>query len=414
MNRKLKRLAGALAGRVELQRFVTRIGFVSQPVDALSINVAVCGSGVAVIVDEPSRGRFRVSCIGTNSGGRRWLYDTLVTRSFLELTASGREMQVLARDVVTEDLESHVVSAISLIDSLRSQEERASFDLGRVAASYWSSGVLNVGDWCGPQLVQAISGRAPVQSNRVGSGPRVLYSVGSILGWIKRNNVDIWGSGLMRPLTPAEIKDRVKLQGIEVHAVRGWLTKERVEKDLGWNVPNVFGDPALLLPRYFPASPDRRDGVAVIAHNVHRDVFSKSVPDIVAGKASLIDVRADLRTVVEQVSKAKVVVSTSLHGLIFAQAYGVPWVWLDVTDRPLWGDGFKFDDFFSTLEGDEPARVTISLEDLPELDVAKVASKARLPRLATDLDALVEAFPLAPGSGPMDESLSPRIGLPGF
>lgn len=56
----------------------------------------------------------------------------------------------------------------------------------------------------------------------------------------------MWGAGLMRTLEPAETERLAGLRGVGVHAVRGALTAAELRSKLGWRVPEVYGDPALL------------------------------------------------------------------------------------------------------------------------------------------------------------------------
>ena len=52
---------------------------------------------------------------------------------------------------------------------------------------------------------------------------------------------------------------------------------------------------------------------------------------------------------VEAIASCEVVLSQSLHGLIVADALGVPNVWIAPTGDMV-GGRFKFDDYFSTLD----------------------------------------------------------------
>ena len=93
----------------------------------------------------------------------------------------------------------------------------------------------------------------------------------------------------------------------------------------------------------------------------------------------IVDVQRDLEYVVDNISSSKACISTSLHGLIISQAYGVPWVWLEIVDDNLRGDDFKFKDFFSTLNESQVVRVRVTLQELAGLDLKVIASKASLP-----------------------------------
>jgi hypothetical protein len=85
--------------------------------------------------------------------------------------------------------------------------------------------------------------------------------------------------------------------------------------------------------------------------------------------------------------------SSSLHGLIVAHAYGIPAVWCDFADRPhaIAGDGTKFHDYFAS----------IGLHDLSPVILAQSEKKlsrswidrAVLPQKNIDLQALASVAP---------------------
>ena len=161
---------------------------------------------------------------------------------------------------------------------------------------------------------------------------------------------------------------------------------------VGWEVPAVYGDPALLFPRYLQIEQrGHAAGVALIPHRQHSKYFDTR--DI--GNVELLSVADDVREVVTSIATSEVCVSTSLHGVIFAQAYGVPWVWLNVQDDELKGGEFKFEDFFTTIDRDAVSRVDVSTHDLLALDVEDVATRAALPETLIDLDMLERSFPIS-------------------
>jgi len=267
---------------------------------------------------------------------------------------------------------------------------------------YWWDERANFGDALGPWLVQRITGREAVNARRRGKLNPALFGVGSILGYLDRDDVDVWGAGLMAPLDDAKTERLGKRQDVRVHAVRGARTRQELVGKLGWDVPEIYGDPALLLPRFYrpkPGNPGQKSGVALVPHYVHR----KYVKGAAAPGVNVVDVAEDVERVVDQIANAGACVSTSLHGVVVAQAYGVPWVWLRVTDHPLGGDAFKFDDFFSTLDETAVASQDVESSEIGSLDLRSLAQRASLPRLTVSLDQLQDAFPLEAG---------PRAGQP--
>ncbi len=153
------------------------------------------------------------------------------------------------------------------------------------------------------------------------------------------------------------------------HAVRGPLTRSLLQAD----VPEVYGDPAMLLPMIYTPRAGKRFELGVIPHVV--DMKSVQVSDPAVPK---IDLQADWRSVIERIVECEAVLTSSLHGLIVAEAYGVPAVWMTVSDRVI-GEGFKFRDYYlstgreppeSLVWKGEPWRMMSRLSEPPYVDTA--------------------------------------------
>lgn len=280
---------------------------------------------------------------------------------------------------------------------------------GHVNLLWWDDR-SNFGDAVGPWLVRRISGLKPVNGWRRGLDVPPLAAVGSTASWLEQDGTQVWGAGLMRALDAAAVERLATLRGIRIHAVRGKLTAAELRSQLGWTVPEIYGDPALLLPRFLPV----RDGqpsqgkVAVVPHLDHRGVLGAAGcgagdqdpdaqdpenhgPD---ARVHVVDARQGMEQVVREIAGARACISSSLHGIIVAQAYGVPWTWVRISDAVIAGDTFKFRDFFSTIQESEVSRVDVTAAQAGELDPILLARTATLPRLRISLEALLEAFPL--------------------
>ncbi len=261
----------------------------------------------------------------------------------------------------------------------------------------WWDGRANFGDLIGPWLVETMTGKPIINARFAVTESAVLSTVGSIIHMITHDRTDVWGSGLMYPPTPRQIKRLGRLRDVRVHAVRGKKTRESLIQALGWDVPEVFGDPALLLPRYLqPEDGPHTAGtgaetaaISVVPHYKHAAKFMGKM----TAHTRLVDVHDDLRNVVSSIATSRACLSTSLHGIIIAQAYGVPWRWLKMEGHELQGGDFKFEDFFSTLTSEDVSSIELSNDELKGANLEAIAEEATLPELDIDLDALDAAFP---------------------
>jgi pyruvyltransferase len=131
-----------------------------------------------------------------------------------------------------------------------------------------------------------------------------------------------------------------------VYAVRGPRTRAKLLEQ-GIDCPEIFGDPALLLPKFFNPSVEKKFSVGIIPHYIDKDhpwlVTYRNDPQV-----RIIDVEGGTYQFVEEVKSCEFIVSTSLHGLICSDAYGVPCQWIDLSNR-LWGGSFKFIDYFESV-----------------------------------------------------------------
>jgi pyruvyltransferase len=120
-----------------------------------------------------------------------------------------------------------------------------------------------------------------------------------------------------------------------VLAVRGGLTRAILR--LPAKTP--LGDPGLLVPDLTSVEPG--DGVMVLPHYVDH-ALAKRHP-----KAMVLDIRTEPRTLIRQIASASLLYTSTLHGLIAADALGIPHV-LEPHGEVV-GGLFKFQDYASAL-----------------------------------------------------------------
>lgn len=189
---------------------------------------------------------------------------------------------------------------------------------------FWLNG-NNFGDMLGPYLYEQIMGRKPVLSNE---SPRIL-SCGSILGRAIGSDI-IWGSGFLEETgTP-------KSKHLRIKSVRGPLSAEILRRH-GYDVPDLFGDPALLLHLYFPKS-DQQYDVGYFPHYTNTGASVNLKHNSIKLKPM-----APVSQTLKQITACRRVVSSSLHGIIVAESFGIPAVWIRISNSV---PEFKFRDYY--------------------------------------------------------------------
>lgn len=261
---------------------------------------------------------------------------------------------------------------------------------GLIPVFYWD-GTPNFGDVVGPYLISKITGK-PVLNIRNLRYPGIM-AVGSILQMLDRENMVIWGSGLMNKLTDEKIED-LKKYNPEILSVRGRETAKQL-LEAGIDIPDqrFYGDPALILPLFYSPSVSGPKKIGICPHFVHKPYFLKYITDQDSFK--IIDVQKDMESVVDAIYSSSVCISSSLHGLIIAQAYNIPWVWLEIFDSNIGGgegSDFKFKDFFSTLNGSQVSHVRVRMEDVKNINYKEIAEKATLPEKLYNEELILESL----------------------
>lgn len=180
--------------------------------------------------------------------------------------------------------------------------------------------------------------------------------IGSIVEKTSNSHSVICGAGAMygnRKITPPK----------EILSVRGPLTRKSMVSQ-GINCPEYYGDPALLLPLIYDKAVEKKYTYGIIPH-----FFDSSLPQINDFKKQVSDVLViniqkyqNWHEVIDNIRSCKYILSSSLHGLIIADTYNIPNVWIELSHN-VEGNGFKFQDYFISVgkNGIVPQDCTISI-----------------------------------------------------
>jgi len=235
----------------------------------------------------------------------------------------------------------------------------------------------NFGDALTPWLIRRIGGADPIFVRATDPRPK-LIAVGSTIAYAARGDT-VWGAGIIA--TNDSISPAARLL-----AVRGPLTRARALA-CGAECPEIYGDPALLLPRLHQPPAGEREGLGLVAHYSDRPRLG-AVWGRTPGVRP-IDIQGRIETVIDQIAASRAVASSSLHGLIVSHAYGVPAVWIKFRDLAF-GDDSKFRDYYLSMGETPPEPVSVTYE---RADPDRLAECATLPAGHPDLDLLWRACP---------------------
>ena len=203
---------------------------------------------------------------------------------------------------------------------------------------YWQQkNYVNFGDYLSLKLLERIvNDPICVYKKEPNVFEKKLLAIGSILYFANEGDV-IWGSGINGKKPD---KNEYKFSQLDVRAVRGPLTREFLKTNFDIEVPEIYGDPALLIPYFFPEFKKKENpkyDYLIIPHYSEVNIFPKNKRD------NIIYPTEPWNLIIEKILDSKFVISSSLHGIIVAEAFGIPARFLRVTENePL----IKYQDYY--------------------------------------------------------------------
>lgn len=272
---------------------------------------------------------------------------------------------------------------------------------------YWN-GHKNFGDELSLYLVEKITG-TKFSPARKSFNTKTLVAIGSLLEpKIISTKSIIWGTGTLRAdslaLPPLRIFPlsrllmnigyRLSLPKPDIRAVRGPKTREALIL-LGYKCPELYGDPAILFPRFYKARPSKKRYVAgLILHHIQELMLPKDTLEAhnILPISILRETPEEIESFVDEIASCEQIFSASLHGIIVAQAYGVRAQWIQIEGQPIQGDDtHKFEDYFlgANQEVQHPVKISLTDDNLHRL----LSIRAPDVRSFESADDLLKAFP---------------------
>lgn len=185
----------------------------------------------------------------------------------------------------------------------------------------------NVGDYLSLIVVDEVCKLFGIDIDKTVRTTKHLYAIGSIL--LGYQDATIWGSGFGYDVTK---KSFFRLNALlhrfyhdtDIRLVRGPETR-RILKKKGIDCPELYGDPAVLMPLFYNNKEvGHTRKYCVIPHYSKLEKY-KGIENVVGTFTK------DYKRFIDEILKSEMVISSSLHGIILAEAYGIPAIMLNDT-----------------------------------------------------------------------------------
>ena len=241
----------------------------------------------------------------------------------------------------------------------------------------------NLGDSLGKVIVTFLLDQKGIDIDAHIPRKKHLFTVGSnIIGgeYLQHyQNATIWGSGLlMEPTGSMRLLQRLSRRKLDIRAVRGPKTMKALER-MGFRCPAVFGDPAILMPLLFHPNVEKKRKFTVIPQFYHECKFREEHPDTYCISMNT----DDYQSVISEILASEIIYTSSLHGIILAEAYGVPAVFFRGLGKDI---DFKYLDYYYST-GRKNIKIATSYEEAMQMEPLP------LPDLSKMQQGLLDTFP---------------------
>ena len=235
----------------------------------------------------------------------------------------------------------------------------------------------NLGDYLSLIVVEYMLKKRGLDLKTQTEKTEYLYAIGSIIGF-GLQDATIWGSGFLRK----ENALRLARSKLDIRAVRGPYTKVYLEK-MGFKCPEIYGDPAVLMPIIYSSTGEKKYSCSIVLH--HSSKLRENISEIEDLGLHYIEIKTtDYKHFIDEIVQSDMVISSALHGIILAEAYGIPTVYLKDSEI---NQDLKFDDYYSGTG-------RVQYEYACTIDEAlKSKLTNSLPKIENMSSALMEAFP---------------------
>jgi pyruvyltransferase len=232
----------------------------------------------------------------------------------------------------------------------------------------------NFGDYLSTVIVSKVAEQKGLSISKL-DGNRQFLALGSIMHFAKDNDV-VWGTGINGKIG----FEKLSFKTLDIRAVRGRKSYD-VLKQMGLEVPEIFGDPAILLPFLFPHYKwDPQKGSITLLPNMNelKKIIKMNLKEI-----TIVSPFLHWKKIIKTILSSELLITSSLHGMIIAECFNVP----VILYQPTGGETlFKYEDYFTGTGRELPS--------VPSLDEA-LTSKEKIIRREPQfpIDQLLQSFP---------------------
>ncbi len=205
----------------------------------------------------------------------------------------------------------------------------------------------NVGDTLTPVILKHFLKEEVERSDEPGK----VLAVGSVINYAKEGDI-IWGTGLIEDT-------RLNLPNVKVLALRGKLTADRCNLQT-----DTYGDPGLLMPLIYKPNVVKKYKRGYTVHFIDKEAFNKTLSD----DELFIDVLQPYNKVIDQINMCEHIISSSLHGIVLAEAYGIKASYVPSYSGGVIGGSFKFKDYLTGTNRDVSCLNDDILPPIKDLD----------------------------------------------
>ncbi len=201
----------------------------------------------------------------------------------------------------------------------------------------------------------------------------LLYKQGRI-----QRPLHVFGTGFIREAEPGQVEQFHR--PMIFHALRGRLSLERCCAMTGANPEEiVLGDPGLLLKRIFPQiAKEPRYDVGIILHIA--DAGFPVMEHIRLRKLTWkrLDITLPPEEFVRQLCECRFILSSAMHGLIAADAMGIPNRHILLGERVV-GGSYKFRDYYSAYTQVPYEPIALEGRTLRDEDIMQLQEEYAVP-----------------------------------